>query len=190
MPFYYIPKRDFKVVTMDEVRPYIHGSSMEMGALIAIAFLTGARLSEILMLTKKNIIIDKVANDIRFLMPTLKRRDTYIRELPFNIKEDPFLEDVIIPYVESMPTETSTLFISSKRAYQMHLESLNRKIHVEDTTKYLTFHYFRHSAITYIARELRASSWEVQSFTGHKGSSYEDYMIHGATDRFKGKMRR
>jgi hypothetical protein len=42
--------------------------------------------------------------------------------------------------------------------------------------------------ISYLARELRASGWEIQSWTGHKSSAYEEYIIKTATDKFKGKL--
>lgn len=188
MPIYYIPKKEFMVVKDSELIPYLQIASRAMAAILSIAFLTGARIAEIILLRKKSIVIDYENDEIRFLIPTLKRSDMALRMLVFSISKDPFIIKHIIPYVEKKKNEESRLFIKTKRSYQSYLLGLNKRLYGNDIKKYITFHYLRHSAITHIARDLKASSYEIQSFTGHKSSAFEDYFIIEAPIRFKGQM--
>jgi len=190
MPHYYRPKEDFQVLKVSDVKPLLDNCRDDLRVVVALAFLSGARIGEILQLRKKDVLIDKEHNDIRFLMSIEKLREVFIRELPFEITSDPFVQDIILPYIESMPNQEDLLFTTSQRRYQELLLESNRKTFGEETNKYITFHYLRHSDITYITRDLRSSEWEVKSHTGHKSSAYQEYMIHGSTDRFKGKMYR
>jgi integrase len=186
MPQYYIPKKEFKVLTEEETLPYLKYSKV-MAALIALMYNTGARISECLLLRRKDIIIDNENKEVRVKLVTLKREDRAIREeiIGFN---DPFIVEFFIPYAESKVKPESRLFRKTKRRYQQKLLLFNRTIHGDDTTKYITFHYLRHSAITHISRDLRATPWEIQAFTGHKSSAYDDYMIISAPRRFKDNM--
>lgn len=188
MPNYYTDKADFKVYTVDEIMPYIkNANGNRMKILIALAFLTGARISEMLALRKKDFLV--INDELRIVMKTLKRKGDYKRELIFSINDDPFIKG-IMKFVDGLRKAETVLFPMTKRTYQARLLKLNRLIHGENTRKYIIFHQLRHSAITYLARDLRASAWEIASWTGHKSTAYEEYMIHGAAKRFKGKMRR
>lgn len=191
MPDYYIPKKEFKVYTTKEIYPYIKfAKSKDMKVLVALAFLTGARISELLMLRKRDFQLDKEADELRIVLKTLKRKGDFWRELTFSIKADPFVINIVVPYIRRFRSDESRLFRLSKRSYQLKLQRLNEFLHGEDYKKYIVFHQLRHSAITYLARDLRASAWEIASWTGHKSTAYEEYMIHGAARRFKGRMKR
>ena len=208
MPQYYIKKEEFKIVTLKEILPYIENAKgLGTKVLIALAFLTGARISELLKVKKKDIIIDAEKGEFRIRLISLKTYSSkrYVaaketgevlippmRELVFDIHDDPFIEDYVIPALESLKEE-SKLFSKSKRWYQYRLEELNQLFHgpvdeYGENPHYITFHYLRHSCITFITRELRANISDIKGWTGHRGSSYEVYIIPSAVDRFKGKM--
>lgn len=203
VPIYYLPKEEFQVVSIAAIQPYIENTEIqEMKAIISLSFVTGARISELLKVKKKDIFVDKEKNEFRIRIVSLK---TYSRKKYKEAKEkgeklipptrelvldfnDPFIGNLIVPYIESLPTEDSSLFAHSKRYYQKNLFKLNAKIHNGNKTNYITFHYLRHSVITYIARELRATGAEIKDWTGHRGSSYEVYLIPSPMDKFKGRM--
>jgi len=174
----------------EDIAPYIEKGRADFRVLMALAFLTGARLGELVALKKKDFWIDESRDEMRIILKTLKRKGDFNRELIFSIKADPFVQDMIAPFVRMVQSDAAPLFKKTRRSYQMELLRLNKDIHSDITTGYITFHQLRHSAITYLARELRASAWEIASWTGHKSTAYEEYMIHGATTRFKGRMRR
>lgn len=191
MPMYYTPKRKFKVYGTEDIIPYIiHAEKEDFKPLISLAFLTGARISELLALRKKDFEINIEADELRLVLKTLKRKGDFNRELVFSIKADPFIQDIIVPFVEKLKWDDGKIFRMTKRTYQAKLLQLNKLIHGENTSSYIVFHQLRHSAITYLARDLRASAWEIASWTGHKSTAYEEYMIHGASKRFKGRLRR
>jgi len=184
MPSYYRPKNEFEIVTQEKLKLYLNKiNDLEFKALLSLAWLTGARISELLEVKKKDFII--TSDEIKLLIKTYKQKNHPIRELIFSIK-DPFT-NFVLDYLQNLDNE-QTLFPKCKRTYQHRLQRLNKKIFGENKNEYITFHYLRHSLISYLARELRASAWEIQSWTGHKSSAYEEYIIKTATDRFKGQL--
>jgi len=184
---YYIPKDEFKIVGLEEIKPYIENAGQTTKALIALAWLTGARISELLLLKRGDFSIDEEKRELRIAIPTLKRKDLRKRELIFDIDKDPFIKDIIIPRVLKFKKDKSVIFHRSRRLYDMRLRKLNELLWGNDTKKWLTFHYLRHSRITWLARKRRLNVWEIQSFTGHKRSSSLDaYVIPEATKRAKG----
>lgn len=184
---YYRPKSDFKVVGYDEILPYVQEAEPGLRVILSLGWLTGARISELLMLRKKDV--REEGQDVRIILHTLKQRKHRLRELVFS-REDPFISNVIIPYVQVLPDPESMLFSLGVRAYQVQLNKLNQKLHGDPGPRWLTFHYLRHGVITYLTRELRASDNEVRQWTGHSTKAFEEYIIAAAPERFKGRFMR
>ncbi len=190
MPVYYKDKDEFEIVTKEKIQKYLDIAEEEdFKVLLALAWLTGARISELLALKRRDVIIDEETKTISFKLITLKQKKISLRELPFSF-DDPFI-GMIIEYVKKIDDEYAKLFDYSKRYYQKELEKINKELYGDDEenkSEWITFHYLRHSLITYLARELNATPYEIKSWTGHKSSAFEEYIIQKAVERFKGKM--
>jgi len=187
MPIYYVPKEEFKIITYEEIKPYIDFSrDKEMKVLIAMSWLTGARIIELINLRKKDIVISYDNKDLMVVIKAVKHGKIGYPSFSF---DDPFISGLIVPYIESIPSQDGKLFRSGKRTYQIKLNSLNRKIHTDNETKWITFHYLRHSRLAFLARILRAFPEEFKSWTGHKSTAFEEYFAPRRIDRFKGKIR-
>jgi integrase len=183
MPRYYIPKEDFAIIKVGEIEPYLDMAPDEDSRMfIATCWLTGSRINEIAKLERKNIKINPDNRDLEFTIKAQKFGKVGFPGFSF---DDPFVR-MLIPFYEKR--KEGRVFQRGKRRYQQIILELNKSIHGSDTTKYLTFHQFRHSRISYLARELRASPEELKSWTGHRASSFEDYFAPRKIDRFKGKM--
>jgi len=206
MPRYYVDKELFRVVPLTDILPYIEATSSirlaRLRVLLALAFMTGARVAELLRLRKGDFRTNP-KRELRIRLFTLKtysskryrqaheRKVRLIpptRELIFDADKDPFMKDVIIPFLRTLDNREDKLFNRTKRWYQQKLFELNSQIHGEKLEKYITFHYLRHSAITHIARDLGGTGADIQGWTGHRGSSFEIYIIPAPVEKFKGKM--
>ena len=184
MPIYYIPKKDFKIVESNEIKPYIESTQDdEVRITILIAWLTGARIQEIVNMKKEDITIDEEYREVNFLVKALKFGKTGFPTIGFN---DPFVMDFLIPYLRRLLT--NDIVSRCKRVYQNALKELNKKIHGDDKSKYITFHYLRHSRLAWMGRKQRAFPEEFKSWTGHQSSAFEDYFAPSRTKRFKDKI--
>ena len=184
MPRYYIPKNDFKVVELEEIKPYINqASTTELKVLIALIWLTGARIGDIIRLKKVHFVIRNEFKDIQIIIKASKFGGIGIPTFGFN---DPFISDLIIPYLESILTDIP--FTHGKRRYQQLLQELNKKIHGDDKTKWVTFHYFRHSRLSWLGQH-EAMPEDFKSWTGHRSGAFEDYFKARRTEKFKGMIK-
>jgi len=187
MPWYYREKEEFEWVPLEKIKPYIElAEDMDVKVLIALAWLTGARISELLELTPMNFLIDPDRDTFSITIKAKKKGKTGFPT--FSLTKDPFIQDLILPYINSFSSE-SKLFGRSKRRYQQILEQLNKTIHPNDKREWITFHYLRHSRLTYLARKLYATPEELKSWTGHKSSAFEEYFAPRKVERFKGKIK-
>jgi len=186
IPQYYIPKENFKIVTKDEILPYIAGTEdIEAKVVIAIAWLAGARIQEIVNLKKEDFIISDENKDLTIAIHALKFGKMGYPSFSYS---DPFVGELVVPYARQFAE--GKVFSKSKRRYQQILKNLNLKIHGEDTSKWITFHYLRHSVATYMGRVLRAFPEEFKSWFGHRSQAFEEYYAPRKVDRFKGKFDR
>jgi integrase len=184
MPRYYIPKQDFKVISYEEIKPYIElAPDPESKVIIALSWLTGARIQEIANLEGKDFLIDKENDRVVITIKALKHGKIGYPTFSFS---DPFISDLIVPFVEG---KQGRLFSRGKRRYQQILQELNMRIHGFDTSRWITFHYLRHSRLSFLARELRAFPEELKSWTGHRSQAFEEYFAPRRVERFKGKIR-
>jgi integrase len=183
MPKYYHSKDDFKIISQAEIYIMIQNETDERNKILVIlAWLTGARIGEIIMLKGADIDIDDVNDELRMRLMTEKQKSHPTRELYFSIAKTPFLIEYIIPYVKNRPGKLFNIGI--RRAQQL-LKKNNEK-----TNFWFTFHEFRHSRLSYLARNLRASISEMMDWTGWASSSQVGtYVIRGAPKRFKDVIR-
>jgi len=184
MPRYYIPKKEFKIVSYEEIKPYVDlAQDDEMKFCIAVVWLTGARIQEIINLNLEDVRIDEEKQDIIFYIKALKFGKIGYPTFGFNV---PFIKDLVIPYVRRLLTNK---FLSrGKRRYQQFMKELNEKIHGDNKKKWITFHYLRHSRLAFLGRVLRAFPEEFKSWTGHRSSAFEDYFAPRRVERFKDKI--
>jgi len=170
--------------------------------MIALIYLTGARIGEMRLLRRKHVHLSQINEEISFVLPTFKKKrqigkDEYGKKIFKKIRKkrnvilglhDPFMKDLIIPFMLKPSHPNTRYWKKTKRSYQLYLGHLNKAIHGDNKKKYLTFHYLRHSAITHVARDLKASPYEVAALTGQNPASYEEYLIYDSPARFKNRM--
>jgi integrase len=185
MPKYYIPKNEFRIILYEEIKKYIDATDdSDFKFVLALAWLTGARIQEIVNLKRRDFQIGK--NDLTIIIKALKRGKIGYPTFSF---KDPFISDLIIPRVLSIEDPDSRVCLKSKRTYQRMLLKLNKKLYPNEPNKWITFHYLRHSRITFLARVLKAFPEELKSWTGHRSQAFEEYFAPRRVMRFKGKIR-
>ena len=185
MPIYYIPKKDFKIVPSGQMQLYIDATlAPDMRAVLALVWITGARIREVLNLVKEDFKIDETAKDGMVIIRALKHGKIGYPSFSFS---DPFVSEIILPYLAQVGGG-NRLFSHSKRCYQGKLYELNKALSPDDKSKWVTFHYLRHSRITYLAQVLRAFPEELKSWTGHRSTAFEEYFAPRRVDRFKGRL--
>lgn len=182
MPIYYRPKEAFDVVPSSEIAKYIGATSdPDMQMCLIMAWLTGARIIEITGLKK-----DDVNTDGDFVQFTIKAAKGGKTGFPtFNLR-DPFVTE-LATFIDNKEAGEGILS-RGKSSYQKKLHALNEKIYGERTGKWITFHYLRHSRITWLARH-GATALEVKSWTGHRSSAFEEYFAATRVRRFAGKIK-
>jgi len=187
VPKYYHEKNMFKIIWKDEMEVMLrHCKTLRDKVLLALVWLTGARISEVLALKRYDFDIDYEKDELRVRLITLKKRtkEPPRRELYFSIEKDPFVKDIIIPYIEKLDLEKSLFNIGKRRAQQI-LHEINKK-----TGFWYTFHEFRHSRLSYLARVQEASVSDLMDWTYWKDINMIGvYIIRKAPKKFKGKIR-
>jgi len=184
MPRYYIPKDEFRIIDKADIIPYVNeAKTVDMSRLIMTVWLTGSRISEVIELTGRKIKIDHDKKDITFTINAKKHGKQGFPSFNF---DDVFIMD-LIPFFQSCGND-QRIFPFSKRYYQKNLLYLNKVIHDNDTTKYITFHQLRHSRLTHLSRVLRAFPEELKSWTGHQSNAFEQYFSPRRVDRFRGHV--
>ena len=183
MPTYYRRKELFEIVPLNIIEEYINRCDREdMRVLLAIAWLTGLRLNDCLKLTPSHFIIDDKEKLVRISMKVSKGGDIAHPVFSFH---DPFIP-MVLSYLKNFGVNEK-LFILSKRRYQQLLQKLNERIWGKDTEKYITFHYLRHSRISWLVSK-DANIGDIKAWTGHKSSAYEEYFRAYRTKKFAGKI--
>ncbi len=183
MPNYYIPKEHFKIVKSKEIEPYTKTADIEFNVLVALIWLTGLRIGDSLRLEKSNIHINETLRDI---VVTIKASKGGTFANPSFSFDDVFVPNLILPYIRLL--DDGKAFKRGKRRYQQKLLTLNERLHENETSRYITFHYLRHSRITHLARNLHAFPEEIKAWTGHRTSQFEEYIAPRKVERFKGRL--
>jgi len=184
MPKYYRPKDHFGMVSKAEIFKFVSkAKDPDMQTCLSIVWLTGARISEVVALTRQDIEED-VDGFVQFTIAAKKGGKT---GRPTFTRKDPFIVE-IMNYIKDKKPEERILRLKNKRSYQYKLHDLNGIIYPKRKTKWLTFHYLRHSRITYLAR-MGAKPIEIKDWTGHRSAAFEDYFSQQRVRRFAGKIK-
>jgi len=184
MPSYYRKKELFEIVPLNIIEEYIkHSDRDDMKVLLAVAWLTGLRLIDCLKLTPLHFSINDVDKEVRISIKVSKHGDV---AYPYFSFSDPFIP-MILEYLKRFkPNER--IFKLSKRRYQQLLLELNREIWGDDKSNYITFHYLRHSRISWLVSQ-DANVADIKAWTGHRSSAFEEYFKAYRTKKFAGKIR-
>ncbi|MCS7231794.1 MAG: site-specific integrase [Elusimicrobiota bacterium] len=182
MPRYYIQKELFKVVEIDDIVKYIAAANdTDFLFFFLTVYLTGLRSCDVKKLRKENFQLRK-----NLLTITTKvSKGGGVANMIFNIKKVPFAREL---YLYVVSRNDDVIFRRSVRHYRRILQRLNEKIYGNDKSKWITFHYLRHSRITFLAR-LGATPEELKSWTGHKTSAFEEYIRTRKVLRFATKIK-
>ena len=182
MPIYYRRKDEFQIVPKENVEVMIKfAKSFRDSCLLVIVWLTGARIGEVLQLKTSDIDFDVEKNECRIRLKTFKVKNHPLRELVFSLKT-PFIKSYVENYHRNCLTERMFPFCV-RRAEQI-LQEINK-----ETKFWVTFHELRHSRLTFIGRNLRASVSEMMDWTGWTTpSELGTYIIKGTPERFKDKI--
>ena len=100
---------------------------------------------------------------------------------------DDFVSDIILPAIRGKEY-TARLFYNGKRRYQQLLLALNKQLSPTNQADWITFHYLRHSRITYLARNLQATPEELKGWTGHRSNAFDEYIASRKVKRFAGQL--
>lgn len=182
---YYRDKKDFAIISAEEIRPYIENApDDDYTALIAVVWLTGSRIQEVVNLTPGRVNLNNEEEHITFVIDALKHGKTGYPTFSFS---DPYVSSIVIPYILRRKGQ-SKVFRRGKRMYERTMKKLNEEIHGNNKQKWIVFHQMRHSRITFLARVGRASPEEIKSWTGHRSAGFEDYFAPRKVERFRGKI--
>ena len=184
MPRYYKGKAEFRIIGPEKIGPYLEACPAPWAkALLALVYLSGARVTEALRV--RNVDITVEGNDCLIKFITLKRGDDFPRVHIYSLEATPYLKDIILPYFQQ-----HVGFDYTKRRAEQILHAINKKLSPQDTGEWITYHELRHSRNTYLARDLRATIWELRDWNGWKSSSMAStYVIPESSVRFRDRIK-
>lgn len=169
-------KSEGEILTKGEVDVMIDTTEQDqIKVLIAILYLTGHRVSEVLQLKKEDITFVNKRMNIKLIVE--KRREYFEHTIWFNIERTPYI-DLIKSYVYSLKdnqllfeSEYSDTHITRQYVGRI-LRSLNPRVHP---------HLFRHTRATRLAN-LGYTEFQIQNWFGWKSSGQATgYVAKGPT---------
>ncbi|MEM7820443.1 MAG: site-specific integrase [Candidatus Aenigmatarchaeota archaeon] len=169
------PKLDISQKDVEQMLEMVH--SKEHRIAIILLYLTGARPSEILSLTKQDFII--LENELKIKIKTLKRG--LDRTLIFDRLSTPFATE-LIAYVNNLARDKLFSFSSDARLRQIVYKASGNRF-----TPY-TFRHNRH----YKLAELGATPYELMSWKGSRSmESVAPYVMKAGQmiEKLKDKIR-
>lgn len=163
MPRY---KKDVKrKITEDETRALIDSTSNKSHkAAIAILYLTGARPSEVAVLKKEDLTIEE-----GLLKVSLVTKKGGIDRTLFFEPDDAFIQEVVLPYVDSLPAGSFLFGFSGNPDRLKHVV-------YEASDRTVAPYTFRHSRLTQLA-ESGYTQHELMMWKGARTmESVNDYL--------------
>lgn len=153
---------------MDNMINKIEGGT-EMRAILAFLYVSGARISEVLILRVRDVIVD--GSDVKVTVATLKRGKsgspiTLTRDLVFTTTT-PYINLFIDHWLYAKKEMEENPDLYDKDLY---LFDSNRKqvwYYIHKVNDYCSPHIFRHSRLQKLA-DLGASAHEIRLWAGHK----------------------
>ena len=140
----------------------VNSRTLEMQALIAMLYLSGARVSEILRLTPADVNVFE--SEIMIFMPTLKKRDIVKRPIFFK-RDAPFL-DYFVKFFEERKEQSSLFWITRQRS-NYYIKKVNTMI---------SAHAFRHNRAQRFA-DGGAPSSQIKAWMGWSGWTTAEHYI-------------
>ena len=187
MPKYHVPKEQFHIITKEEMIPYLeHAPDEDSRFAIALAWLTGMRVSEVKDVSPSNFSVQEHDSSLTINYQSKKHGKKGAPSFSFN---DPFISEIVLPYYRKAASgrRDRLLIRTTTRRYQQILQKLNEDIFGSDRSRWMTFHQLRHSRITYLVQVLKATIPEVMGFTG-RATVPNEYMILQQTEKFRGRF--
>jgi integrase len=173
-------KDEKKEINETELRKMMEKAPTTQKVAVALLYITGARPTELLALKKKDFII--LEGELRIKLETLKRG--WARILIFDRAETPFVNELIIPYVNRLKEEESDIF-------GFKTDARLRQIVYRLSNNTLTSYTFRHNRMAKLA-DLGMSPYELMAWKGSRTmDSVIPYVIRsGQTiEKFKNKIK-
>lgn len=149
-------------------------------ALLALNYLTGARVSELLSIKRKQI--EKVSKaDVEFLIihnvKVLKRRKDIHRTILIPVKKEKDFLLLALEHINKTGDEEKLFDITRQRAWQI----------TKNKTGYFN-HFFRHLRTTHLVTDYNFSAHELQKFFGWASSKMADAYAHLDVEDIARKM--
>lgn len=145
-----------EVISMNEVKYMIYNANRrDVKVLIALLYLLGARISEVLLMKKKHF---KIVGDKVMIKKKVLKREYYVHTVPLSLG-CPFIKS-ILKYVAELDDDNEKLFCFNRISAWRYLKKINPRVFP---------HLFRHSKGTRLA-EAGATEYQIQTFFGMKDS--------------------
>ncbi len=156
---------------LQNIRPSESSNIPRDRALISLLYLTGSRISELLVLKRWQISKQNI-QDTDFLvlekMPVLKRRtDNIVRTVLIPIEKEKELCKLVVEYINQIQPEEKIFSFTRVRAWQI-VKEITGKFN----------HYFRHSRVTHLITIYGFSAQELKKFFGWASSKMADTYSH------------
>lgn len=181
------------VLKMEEIKGWFFPRIMRDRALIAVLYLTGGRVGEIVRqgflgtgrdgLTKEDITtIKQGKRKYRiFTIRNLKNEKRKIKELPVS-EDDPItkkLLEYVDVYTENLLKDEPLFPISTRRARAIVEKHMGRGI---------SPHYFRHMRLTHLARDKELNEWELATYAGWTSAQPARHYVHDDPKKLFAKL--
>lgn len=166
-----IPER---TILLSTIKKYRHTSlGARDRALASFLYLTGARVSEIVKVTKKEDVKEVEFSGVPFVyvynVPCLKRQTAVLpRTIPINLEKEESLYGMVRVYMDTLPNDTDVLFPMSR------INAYKRIRKIDDAW---WNHFLRHCRLTHLTQDgMRIP--KLKQFTGWSSMSPADKYIH------------
>lgn len=177
MPRYSFVRQN-KRIEQWECEQLLVGQSEEMKAIIALLYLTGARISEILLLTPRNIT--DLEDEVKITVISKKRKKgkkekgkpyEHTRTLTFK-KDSPFINHVL-----DFSLDCVMGFGLDEKMFRLSRQLVG--YYIWKVSKTVSPHCFRHSRLQKLA-DKGASTKQIQHFAGHASITSSEPYIEGS----------
>lgn len=150
--------------------------------LIALMYITGGRISEVLKLKKGNIQPHEKKKDYYVVtLRTLKRRKKMYRNVLLNIDRDKWVLDLLNSYFKEYPTNFLFSFYFNRKTEDGKIRLLSRQygyFMVKRMTAGLNPHYFRHARATNLVKQFGFNDQELTFYMGWANSAMASVYVH------------
>ena len=166
-----VPSRPELLYTLQHITEKESSNVRRDRALISMLYLTGSRISELLVLKKWQISKQNIqGKDFLVLekMTVLKRRtEKVMRTVLIPIEREKDLCKIVVEYINTVPPEDLVFKMTRQRAWQI-VSKLTGQFN----------HFFRHSRVTHLITIYGFNAQELKKFFGWASSKMADSYSH------------